>query len=139
MWSDNETNEDLLGYHVHARLLKDVILDSEMLPTSIGVFGNWGAGKSSLMLLLQQEIEKWVKEKEQNNKEKNEGLKDNNLILQIRFNCWKYENYETAKNTLIIEILEALSSDISNRKDLFEKADDLLKGPGGQVPVSRNN
>ena len=60
MWSDNETSEDLLGYHVHARLLKDVIFDSEMLPTSIGVFGNWGAGKSSLMLLLQQEIEKWI-------------------------------------------------------------------------------
>ena len=127
MWSDNETSEDLLGYHVHARLLKDVILDSEMLPTSIGVFGNWGAGKSSLMLLLQQEIEKWVKETEKRNEGKNEGLKDNNLILQIRFNSWKYEHYETAKNTLIIEILEALSSDISNRKDLFEKADEVLK------------
>lgn len=127
MWSDNETSEDLLGYHVHANLLKDVILDSKMLPTSIGVFGNWGAGKSSLMLLLQQEIERWVKETEKNNEGKDNGLKNNNLILQIHFNSWKYENYETAKNTLIIEILEALSSDISNRKDLFEKADDLLK------------
>lgn len=127
MWSDNETSEDLLGYHVHANLLKDVILDSKMLPTSIGVFGNWGAGKSSLMLLLQQEIEKWVKETEKKNEGMDNGFKDNNLILQICFNSWKYENYETAKNTLIIEILEALSSDISNRKDLFEKADDLLK------------
>lgn len=70
MWSDNETSEDLLGYHVHARLLKDVILDSEMLHTSIGVFGNWGAGKSSLMLLLQQEIEKWVKETEKRNEKR---------------------------------------------------------------------
>lgn len=32
MWSYNDTNEDLLGYHVHARLLKDVILDSKMFP-----------------------------------------------------------------------------------------------------------
>lgn len=127
MWSDNETKEDLLGYHVHASLLKDVILDSEMLPTSIGVFGNWGAGKSSLMLLLQEEIDKWAVKIEESNKSKAEGLKENNLILQVYFNSWKYENYETAKNTLIIEILEALSSDISNRKDLFEKADDLLK------------
>ena len=60
MWSDNETGEDLLGYQVHASLLKDVILDKEMLPTSIGIFGNWGAGKSSLMLLLQKEIDEWV-------------------------------------------------------------------------------
>ena len=126
MWSDNETREDLLGYQVHASLLKDVILDKEMLPTSIGIFGNWGAGKSSLMLLLQKEIDEWVQKTTIEN-EQIETLKVNNLILQIRFNSWKFENYESTKNTLIIEILEAIASDISNRKDAFEKADDLLK------------
>ena len=126
MWSDNETREDLLGYQVHASLLKDVILDKEMLPTSIGIFGNWGAGKSSLMLLLQKEIDEWVQKTTIENEQK-ETLKVNNLILQIRFNSWKFENYESTKNTLIIEILEAIASDISNRKDAFEKADDLLK------------
>ena len=126
MWSDNETKEDLLGYQVHASLLKDVILDKEMLPTSIGIFGNWGAGKSSLMLLLQKEIDEWVQKTTIENEQK-ETLKVNNLILQIRFNSWKFENYESTKNTLIIEILEAIASDISNRKDAFEKADDLLK------------
>lgn len=25
MWADNETNEDLLGYQVHADLLKEVV------------------------------------------------------------------------------------------------------------------
>lgn len=126
MWSDNETREDLLGYQVHASLLKDVILDKEMLPTSIGIFGNWGAGKSSLMLLLQKEIDEWVQKTTIEN-EKKETLKENNLILQIQFNSWKFENYESTKNTLIIEILEAIASDISIRKDAFEKADDLLK------------
>ena len=52
MWSDNETTQDLLGYQVHADLLKKIILNDAMLPISIGVFGNWGSGKSSLMLLL---------------------------------------------------------------------------------------
>lgn len=127
MWSDNETREDLLGYQVHASLLKDVILDKEMLPTSIGIFGNWGAGKSSLMLLIQKEIEEWVQKTTKENERRNEGLKENNQILQIRFNSWKFENYESTKNTLIIEILEAISTDISSRKDAFEKADDLLK------------
>ena len=42
MWADNETNEDLLGYQVHADLLKEVVLDSTMLPISIGIFGDWG-------------------------------------------------------------------------------------------------
>ena len=56
MWSDNETTQDLLGYQVHADLLKKIILNDAMLPISIGVFGNWGSGKSSLMLLLQQSL-----------------------------------------------------------------------------------
>ena len=127
MWSDNETGEDLLGYKVHASLLKDVILDRNMLPTSIGIFGNWGAGKSSLMLLLQKELNSWVELISKENEERRDGLRENNLILQITFNSWKFENYESTKNTLIVEILEAISADIAKRKDFFEKADDLLK------------
>lgn len=127
MWSDNETGEDLLGYKVHASLLKDVILDRNMLPTSIGIFGNWGAGKSSLMLLLQKELDSWVEQSSKENEGKKDGLSENNLILQITFNSWKFENYESTKNTLIVEILEAISADIAKRKDVFEKADDLLK------------
>jgi len=45
MWKDLETNEDLLGYKVHSMLLKNVVLKDEMLPLSIGVFGNWGKWK----------------------------------------------------------------------------------------------
>ena len=127
MWSDNETCEDLLGYQVHASLLKGVILDKEMLPTSIGIFGNWGAGKSSLMLLIQKEIDEWVSKTSEDNKLKDEGLRENNIVLQIRFNSWKFENYESTKNTLIIEILEAIAADISSRKDFFKKADSLLQ------------
>ena len=56
MWKDIETAEDLLGYRFHAKLLKDIVLDDNMLPTSIGIFGNWGYGKSSLMLLMQKEV-----------------------------------------------------------------------------------
>jgi len=42
MWSDNETEEDLLGYQVHADLLKKIILNDAMLPISIG--GIWELG-----------------------------------------------------------------------------------------------
>lgn len=68
MWADNETKDDLLGYQVHADLLRDVVLDPKMLPISIGVFGDWGSGKSSLMLLMQESIEKWRTETEEANK-----------------------------------------------------------------------
>ena len=123
MWSDNETKQDMLGYQVHADLLKNIILNDKMLPISIGVFGNWGSGKSSLMLLLDEGIEKW---KEENAAVDDEAHKKNARILQIRFNSWQFEDYSSTKLILIETILEALSKDISNRKDLFEKCDDFL-------------
>lgn len=117
MWSDNETTQDLLGYQVHADLLKKIILNDAMLPISIGVFGNWGSGKSSLMLLLQQSLQEW--EKAQQNEQ-------HSIILQVYFNSWQFESYDSTKLTMIESILEALDKDINTRKDVFERADDLL-------------
>lgn len=117
MWSDNETTQDLLGYQVHADLLRKIILNDAMLPISIGVFGNWGSGKSSLMLLLQQSLQEW--EKSQQNEQQS-------IILQVYFNSWQFESYDSTKLTMIESILEALDKDIKTRKDVFERADDLL-------------
>lgn len=117
MWSDNETTQDLLGYQVHADLLKKIILNDAMLPISIGVFGNWGSGKSSLMLLLQQSLQEW---------EKSQVNEYHNIILQVYFNSWQFESYDSTKLTMIESILEALDKDINTRKDVFERADDLF-------------
>ena len=86
MWADNETKDDLLGYQVHADLLRDVVFDPKMLPISIGVFGDWGSGKSSLMLLMQESIEKWRTETEEANKVGG-AAKKNARVLQITLNC----------------------------------------------------
>lgn len=129
MWSDNETTQDLLGYQVHADLLKKIILNDAMLPISIGVFGNWGSGKSSLMLLLQQSLREWEKS-QQNEHEKSKQTKQNEqhspIILQVYFNSWQFESYDSTKLTMIESILEALDKDINERKDVFERVDDFL-------------
>ncbi len=117
MWSDNETTQDLLGFQVHADLLKKIVLNDAMLPISIGVFGNWGSGKSSLMLLLQQSLQEW-EESQQN--------EQHSIILQVYFNSWQFESYDSTKLTMIESILEALDKDINTRKDVFERTDDLL-------------
>ena len=127
MWKDNETNKDLLGYQVHASLLKEVVLDKNMLPISIGIFGNWGSGKSSLMLLLHEELLRWVEDTEEKNKSQSDpSLKENINILQIQFNSWQFENYENTKLTLIETILDSISKDIESKRDIFTKADILL-------------
>ena len=125
MWADNETKDDLLGYQVHADLLRDVVLDPKMLPISIGVFGDWGSGKSSLMLLMQESIEKWRTETEEANKVEG-AAKKNARVLQIMFNSWQFEDYEDTKLTLIETILSDVIKDIEDHRDVFEKADACL-------------
>lgn len=119
MWKDTETAEDLLGYRFHAKLLKDIVLDDNMLPTSIGIFGNWGYGKSSLMLLMQKEVDIEIAKQKVAGKEWR--------VLQVRFNGWQYENYETTKYTLIQVLLDSVESYLSADKGFFEKLDELLR------------
>lgn len=56
MWADNETSDDLLGFKVHADLIVDVINDNDVLPVTIGVFGDWGSGKSSILKIVEKEL-----------------------------------------------------------------------------------
>ena len=119
MWKDIETAEDLLGYRFHAKLLKDIVLDDNMLPTSIGIFGNWGYGKSSLMLLMQKEVDIEIAKQKVAGKEWR--------VLQVRFNGWQYENYESTKYSLIQVLLDSVESYLSADKGFFEKMDELLR------------
>ena len=115
MWSDNETSEDLLGFRVHADLLIDVINDKSILPITIGVFGDWGSGKSSILQIIKNEFEK-------------DEYKDS---LCIYFNGWTFEGYDDAKAALLNSILkelednEKLSVDIKN--NIKEKAKKLWR------------
>ncbi|MFW0927284.1 hypothetical protein [Providencia sp. VP23HZSY-1] len=47
MWSDKESSEDYLNFGEVSQLAVDVLSTEGMLPVSIGIFGNWGAGKST--------------------------------------------------------------------------------------------
>lgn len=92
MWADNETSEDLLGFKVHADLLINVINDETVLPVTIGVFGDWGSGKSSILQIIKSEFDK----------------DENKDTLCIYFNGWTFEGYDDAKAALLNAILKEL-------------------------------
>lgn len=93
MWSDNEADADLLGFqHLVAGVLSIVHNDS-LLPATIGVFGDWGSGKSSLLKMAAEELRK----------------DEANLVLT--FNGWLFEGYGDAKTALMGNILDALAED----------------------------
>lgn len=108
MWTDNETKTDLIGFKVHADLIRSVVTDENLLPVVLGVFGDWGGGKSSIMQMLQHDLE-------------DEQYKD---MVCLYFNGWMFEDYEDAKTALLSSILIQLGE----HKRFGEKAKDSVVG-----------
>ena len=78
--------DDLLFFPAYAKILADAIL-SETHPGCIGVFGEWGTGKSSLLGLIKEDL----------------TTRDNSPIC-IWFNAWAHqqeEHRQTASRRLV--------------------------------------
>ena len=90
MWADNETDEDILGFSLHANLIGEIVTDPEMLPVTIGLFGDWGGGKSSTLKILQR------------------NFANNSDFAFIYFNSWVLEGYEDAKVAILTSLLTEL-------------------------------
>jgi len=49
MWADSESAIDYLNYSEVSEMVCEMISDDDMLPISLGVYGTWGVGKSSIL------------------------------------------------------------------------------------------
>ena len=115
MWSDNETTEDLLGFRVHADLILDVIQDQTVLPTTVGVFGDWGSGKSSILQMIYNDLTGGDED----------GLKDDTLTLY--FNGWVFEGYDDAKAAILESIVKAFENNKKLGPQIKDQTTKLLK------------
>lgn len=86
-------NDDLLETKKYANTLKEVIINSKT-PFTIGLFGEWGSGKSSIVNTAQNDLE----------------TNSNKKIKFIKYDAWKYANdsfrrmfLKTVQNELNIE------------------------------------
>ena len=106
MWLDNASNIDMLFYSPYADTIVNFIKEPELTPLTIGLYGSWGAGKSSLLQLIQQNIENNVKE-----------------AVCISLNAWQFEGYEDAK----VAIMESLLKLLQSNKTFSEKVGDKIR------------
>lgn len=121
MWSDNETTEDFLGFKVHAELLKSVVLDKSLLPVTIGVFGDWGSGKSSILKMLLEILNPDSFPKGSSEKKALEN------IACIYINGWLFEGYDDAKAGLLSSVLNELQNHKKFDQKLKDKVISLMK------------
>ena len=92
MWSDNETEIDFLGFEHLVGAVASIVDNESLLPATIGVYGDWGSGKSSLLKMI------------------GERFKDQEGVLLLSFNGWLFEGFDDAKTALMGTILDEIIS-----------------------------
>ena len=119
MWPDKEAEIDYLNFGYMVDMVVDIATNRDLSPSTIGLYGDWGSGKSSLMKLAQKKIE-----------EKNTEIgdeKDSIKTLCIEFNGWLFEGYEDTKTSLCGVILDALADEKRFSKEIADYAKTLIK------------
>ena len=120
MWKDSETEIDYLDFSYIIEIMKDTINDEKLLPSCIGLYGDWGSGKSSLMHMCKRQLE-----------QQNDGT------VCLLFNGWLYESYDDAKTAILASILDGIKdgrklskSAIMILKALYDSVDKfkIIKG-----------
>ena len=103
--TDNETKVDLLNNEAIAATIVELLRERPDRPVTIGVHGDWGAGKSSILEMIDA------------------GLASNDKVLCIKFNGWRFQGFEDAK----IALIEGIVTGLIEKRPLLTKAGDAVK------------
>lgn len=119
LWSDDPAKVDLLSFDAVAQTVADALLDETLDPVALGLSGSWGSGKTTVLGLVGQELDR----------RKTETQK----VLVIPTDPWRYDPTTGAKESLIAEVLAALASEINTSETKTDKAKNLLARLGKRI------
>ena len=109
MWSDRESELDLLNVQHLVAAIEATVRADHLLPVTVGVFGDWGSGKSTVLNLAREALDK------------------DEEILCVHFNGWLFEGYEDAKAAILGTILDRLSEKEGLSEELKKALGKLVK------------
>lgn len=103
--SDNETAVDLLNNEAIAKTIINVLRERPDHPITVGVHGDWGAGKSSILEMIEA------------------GFQEDPKSLCIKFNGWRFQGFEDAK----IALIEGIVMGLIEKRPILTKAAEAVK------------
>jgi len=103
--SDNETKVDLLNNEAIAKTIVMLIRERPEHPITIGVHGDWGAGKSSVLEMIEL------------------ALEADKRVLCLKFNGWRFQGFEDAK----IALIEGIVTGLLEKRPALTRATDAVK------------
>ena len=103
--SDNETRVDLLNNEPIANTIVALLRQQPDHPVTIGVHGDWGAGKSSILEMIEAELTK------------------DDRVLCLKFNGWRFQGFEDSK----IALIEGIVNGLLDKRPLLKKGTSLVK------------
>ncbi len=103
--TDNETKVDLLNNEAIATTIIKLLRDRPDQPVTIGVHGDWGAGKSSVLEMIEA------------------GFETESKVLCLKFNGWRFQGFEDAK----IALIEGIVTGLIEKRPALTRAGDAVK------------
>ena len=115
LWSDEPSPVDLLAFGAVAETAVEAVLDDALDPIALGISGPWGSGKSTVLKLIEAELA-------------SRGVaNEDEQILVVETDPWRYDPDVGAKATLILEVLNALTAELEERGSVPEEVEGALK------------
>ncbi|WP_020179960.1 Qat anti-phage system ATPase QatA [Methylopila sp. M107] len=109
--TDNETKVDLLNNEAIAATIIKLLRDRPDKPVTVGVHGDWGAGKSSVLEMIEA------------------GFEDEPKVLCLKFNGWRFQGFEDAK----IALIEGIVTGLIEKRPGLTKAAEQVKAVFGRI------
>lgn len=107
--SDQPAQKDALDFDSFAQALHTLIVDENTkTPLTLGIFGRWGTGKTTLMYMLNENLEK-------------DGL------ITIWFNAWQYSKEDELWAAFLQSIINKIEGELNFLKKLHYKIKLLFK------------